>query len=342
MITLRTYIKTWLATALILKSTAIPTSTLTNQDDADTPLPLVIWHGLGDNYLADGIKSVGNLADKIHPGTYVYNIHIGDSANADQQATFFGNLTTQLEQVCADLASDPILSTAPAIDAIGFSQGGQFLRGYVERCNFPKVRNLVTFGSQHNGISEFQNCGATDWVCRGEEALLKGSTWSSFVQNRLIPAQYYRNPEDYENYLLHSNFLADINNERPLKNKTYAENLGGLENFVMYLFAEDTTVVPKESGWFAEVNGTDVTELRERTLYKEDWLGLKKLDEKGGLKFKTTEGGHMALSSGLLSDVFKEFLGPQVKNRKAQQAHKSSSGGEQIVMGAAYEWQHEL
>lgn len=314
------FLKACLASFFVIKATATRThlhySVAAVEDDDDTPLPLVIWHGLGDNYLADGIKSVGNLADTVHPGTYVYNIHIGDSASSDQQATFFGNLTQQLEQVCADLAADPILSTAPAIDAIGFSQGGQFLRAYVERCNFPQVRNLVTFGSQHNGISEFQNCGATDWVCRGEEALLKGSTWSSFVQNRLIPAQYYRNPLDFENYLLYSNFLADINNERVLKNQTYAENMKKLDNFVMYLFSEDTTVVPKESGWFYEVNGTDVTELRRRALYKEDWLGLKSLDERGALHFKTTEGGHMSLSSKLLSEVFKEFLGPKVMQQK--------------------------
>lgn len=112
----------------------------------------------------------------------------------------------------------------------------------------------------------------------------------------------------------------------------------------MYLFADDTTVVPKESGWFAEVNGTDVTGLRERSLYKEDWLGLKKLDENGGLKFKTTEGGHMALSSGLLSDVFKEFLGPEVKGGKHRKGQGGVSGfdGEQIVMGAEYKWQNEL
>lgn len=329
MITLSSILKAWLATTLIIQATAISTSRLNkaddnnDNDDEPTPLPLIIWHGLGDNYLADGIQSVGDLADQIHPGTYVYNIHLGDSATADQQATFFGNITLQLEKVCADLAADPILSTAPAVDALGFSQGGQFMRGFVERCNFPQVRNLVTFGSQHNGISEFQNCGPTDWVCRGEESLLKGSTWSAFVQSRLIPAQYYRNPMDYDNYLRHSNFLADINNERVLKNQTYIENMKKLENFVMYMFSEDTTVVPKESGWFTEVNGTKVTELRERTMYKEDWLGLKALDERGALQFKTTEGPHMSLSSRLLSEVFKKYLGPQAKAKKQKQKSQS-------------------
>ena len=30
-------------------------------------------------------------------------------------------------------------------------KGGQFLRAYVERCNKPRVYNLITYGAQHNG-----------------------------------------------------------------------------------------------------------------------------------------------------------------------------------------------
>ena len=125
-----------------------------------------------------------------------------------------------------------------------------------------------------------------------------------------MPAQYFRDPNQMESYLESSNFLADINNERALKNKTYKENLSKLERFVLYIFEDDETVIPKLSGWFAEVNGTEVTELRKRDIYKEDWIGLKALDEKGALIFKKTEGGHMQLSDELLKKVFKENFGP--------------------------------
>src|ERR1700733_4614471 len=160
--------------------------------DDDTPLPLVIWHGLGDRFDNDGLKDVATLANEVNPGTYVHIIKLADDGGSDRTASFFGNVTEQVEQVCEQLASDPILSTAPAIDALGFSQGGQFLRGYVERCNNPPVRNLVTFGSQHNGIAEFQACAPTDWLCKGAMALLRVNTWSNYVQSRLVPAQYYR------------------------------------------------------------------------------------------------------------------------------------------------------
>lgn len=286
------------------------------------PLPVVIWHGLGDSADAAGLKDVAALIESVNPGTFVRIISVGE-IGADRQASWFGNVTEQIQAVCTSLASDPILSTAPAIDAVGFSQGGQFLRGYIERCGHwaPKVRSLITFGGQHNGIAEFQSCkGPTDFICLGANALLKGSTvWSNFVQSRLVPAQYYRDNKDYENYLEHSNFLADINNERAVKNATYKENLSELENFVMVLFEDDTVVIPKESGWFAEVeldkdnNKRNVTKLQDRAIYKEDWLGLRTLDEKGALAFDTVKGGHMQLKDKDLKRLFKQYLGPVVE-----------------------------
>ncbi|KAL8672538.1 MAG: hypothetical protein Q9168_003005 [Polycauliona sp. 1 TL-2023] len=253
-----------------------------------------------------------HIAEKANPGTYTYFIRLDADPSSDRTATFLGNVTEQVDKVCRDLAAHRVLSKAPAINALGFSQGGQFLRAYVERCNSPPVQTLVTFGSQHNGISEFQNCGESDWVCQSWDGYLKRNTWSHFVQSRLVPAQYFRDPEDLEGYLENSNFLADINNERPHShNETYKENLKKLKNLVMYMFSEDTTVVPKESAWFADYNQTsdEITWLKDRNIYKEDWLGLKWLDEKKRLQFKIAEGGHMQLSEELLSDAFKRYFG---------------------------------
>lgn len=262
------------------------------------------------SYQADGLRSLESVINETIGPTYTYLIRLDEDASADRQATFLGNLTTQVEKVCEDLASHPILSKAPAVNALGFSQGGQFLRAYVERCNSPKVANLVTFGGQHNGISEFQNCASDDWLCRTWTGYLKSNTWGSFVQSYLIPAQYFRDPEDLESYLDYSNFLADINNEREAKNSTYKKNMENLESFAMYVFANDTTVVPKESGWFAEVNttSTEVTKLQDRPIYKEDWLGLKTLDRDGKLHFKTIVGAHMQFGEDLVADVAKEYF----------------------------------
>lgn len=295
--------------SLSLLTAALPASTSTSDLN---PLPLVIWHGLGDDYTRGGLKEIAALAESTNPGTYVHIIHIGDSASSDREATFLGNVTEQVSTVCTQLADDPILSTAPAVNAIGFSQGGQFLRAYVERCNSPPIRNLVTIGSQHNGIAAFQECSFGDIICLGAEAILKFGRWSSFVQSRFVPAQYFRDPSDLDAYLENSNFLADANNERAVKNASYKQNLGTLNRLAMYMFRDDTIVHPKESAWFAEVDVASgvVTPLRERAIYKEDWLGLKGLDEKGALEFGTLSGDHMQLDEGDMVDVFQKYFGP--------------------------------
>ena len=264
------------------------------------------------SYEAEGIRSVGDLADETNPGTFVYYVRLDEDAAADRTATFWGNLTIQIEKVCADLASHPVLSKAHAINGLGFSQGGQFLRAYVERCNVPPVANLVTFGSQHNGISDFQTCADNDWLCRTWDGFLKRNTWSDFVQSKLVPAQYYRNPNDLENYIKSSNFLADINNERRVKNSTYKKNMMKLEKFAMYMFKDDKTVVPKQSAWFGELDNETgaVIKLEDRKIYQEDWIGLRWLDERNRLEFPITPGEHMQLDSKVLIEAFQKYFSP--------------------------------
>ncbi|KAJ5588077.1 hypothetical protein N7537_010755 [Penicillium hordei] len=286
-------------------------------------LPLVIWHGLGDDFEREGLAEVAKLAESTNPGTYVHLIRLANDGSGDRSATFLGNVTEQIALVCEQLAADPILSTAPAINALGFSQGGQFLRGYIERCNSPPVHNLVTFGSQHNGISAFESCAWDNWFCKGAEQLLRSGRWTSFAQSRVVPAQYFRDPEELESYLEHSNFLADINNERAVKNEKYKKNLASLNRFAMFMFEEDTVAVPKESALFSEVNVTsgEVTPLHERPIYKEDWLGLKQLDEQGKLDFNTAPGQHMHLSQKTLSKAFSQYFAPLEK-----EPHPSAPG----------------
>ena len=268
------------------------------------------------SYDSEGMNSIAAYLNASIGPTYTYNVRLDPDPSSDRSATFFGNITEQVSTACALIAAEPILSSAPMVNAIGFSQGGQFMRAYVEKCNKPPVMNLVTFGSQHNGISDFQNCDQSSLnplICAAWDGILKSQTWTTFVQSRLVPAQYYRDPEDLENYLEYSNWLADVNNEREVKNGTYKANLGRLRKFWMYMFSEDTTVVPKESAWFDDVVGKGeeavITKLRDRDLFKEDWIGLKRLDEKGALEFKVAEGGHMRITDELLDDVFKMMYG---------------------------------
>ncbi len=82
-------------------------------------------------------------------------------------------------------------------------------------------------------------------------AVLKGDAWSratSFPRNTITTRP------STSKYLEHSSFLAHINNERTAKNAEHKMNIIQLENFVMYTFEDDTTVIPKETAWFEEAN----------------------------------------------------------------------------------------
>ena len=77
-----TNILSLLAAFNLVSSSVIATSRKTD-DDNDTPLPLVIWHGLGDNFQADGLKDVASLAEEVNEGTLTYIIRLGDDASAE-------------------------------------------------------------------------------------------------------------------------------------------------------------------------------------------------------------------------------------------------------------------
>ena len=97
---------------------------------------------------------------------------------------------------------------------------------------------------------------------------------------------------------MRSTFIGEINNENPLKfNPKYAENLAKLEHFVLVMFDEDATVIPKESQHFEfykPFQAYDIEPLRENRIYTEDRIGLRALDEAGKLIFINVPGaGHV-------------------------------------------------
>jgi len=62
-----------------------PESHILNSDHSEQ-IPLIIWHGLGDTYDADGLKQIAELATSINPGTFVYPIRLSNDSSADRKA----------------------------------------------------------------------------------------------------------------------------------------------------------------------------------------------------------------------------------------------------------------
>eukprot|EP00882_Tetradesmus_deserticola_P001826 GHRQ01001959.1.p1 GENE.GHRQ01001959.1~~GHRQ01001959.1.p1 ORF type:complete len:335 (+),score=139.67 GHRQ01001959.1:114-1118(+) len=269
------------------------------QGDNGAPLPVVLWHGMGDSCCSLG--SMGSIKQLVEDklGVFVHSIATGPGEYQDALSSFYSNMNQQVAHVCGELAAMHELKGG--FNMVGFSQGGQFLRAVVQRCGhtLPPVHSLITLGGQHQGVANTPGCsvdltGAAARACTAMQLLLARGAYAPWVRENIVQAQYFKDPLQLGAYLRYNIFLPDINNERAVKNSNYADNLAALQRLVLFRFDHDTTVVPRDSAWFSFWDGAEtVVPLREQPLYTEDWLGLQRLDKAGGLIFESAPGEHM-------------------------------------------------
>jgi len=259
-------------------------------------LPVVMWHGMGDtccNPLSLG--RIQKLIETHIPGIYVHSLRIGSNVEFDALNSFFMNSNRQVDYANKLITEDPKL--AGGFNAIGFSQGSQFLRAYIQRHNTPRISRLISIGGQHQGVYGFPRCpGENFTLCDYARKLLTLGAYNPLVQDNLAQANYWKDPFKLDEYLKYSKFLSDINNELPNKNATYKANLKTLDALVLVKFTRDGMVQPIESEWFGTYKpGQDkeVLKLAETDLYKEDWLGLKELDSAKKISFLEVDGDHL-------------------------------------------------
>lgn len=294
---------------LKLITEALGVNTLLQSHATNELRPVVFWHGMGDTYNSSAMQRVFSAIHSTKPDLFIYSIYIEEDESKDQQASLIGNSNHEVDIACSQLQSLPELQNTQ-FDFIGFSQGGVFARAAIERCALD-VHTLITFGSPHAGISDLPRCNDSDWLCKRKNALLKRQVWKKSVQNSIIAAQYFIDPLDYDSYLENSIFLADVNNEREDKNKTYIENLVTLQKLVLVMFDQDETVVPKESAWFYDqdkANGNTI-EFENTEFYKQDLVGLKNLYDKDKIEFLTIDDRHMAIDDDFLKKITERYLG---------------------------------
>ncbi|XP_002061149.3 palmitoyl-protein thioesterase 1 [Drosophila willistoni] len=261
-----------------------------------TVLPVVLWHGMGDTCcLPFSLGSIKKLIEEQTNGTYVYSLKIGGNIVLDYESGFFIHPNKQVDYACKRLAQDKRL--ANGYNAIGFSQGGQFLRAVAQRCPEPPMRTLISLGGQHQGVFGLPKCPTLSTsTCESISKLLNVAAYEDWVQDELVQATYWHDPWHQNRYRTKSSFLADINNEL-LINKGYSENINKLRRFVMVKFLNDTIVQPKESQWFQfYIPGQDrlIQPLNETKVYQD--LGLDLMHEQGKLQYLSTEGDHLAIS----------------------------------------------
>jgi len=282
-------------------------------DHDESPLPVVIWHGMGDNCCHSWSMGYVQqlLEDSLGNGSYVRSLMIGDSPGEDTVNGFFKPVNEQVEEVCQMIGSDPELKDG--YNAIGFSQGGQFLRAVAQRC--PQgMRKLISVGGQHQGVYGLPKCfGDNHLVCDYARRLLNYGAYISWIQNTLVQAEYWHDPLDEETYRKKSIFLADINNEKPdHHNQTYFDNLTKLEKLVLIKFESDSVVDPRGTEWFDFYHPGQAKTMQpynETELYLQDKIGLRTLDQSGRLDLISLPGDHLQISEDFIRNVLvKNYL----------------------------------
>jgi len=278
---------------------------------ATKPTPIVLWHGMGDSCCNPfSMGYVKKLLQQKIPGVYVHSLMIGENVVQDTENGFFLKINEQIELACSAIRNNSRL--ANGFHAVGFSQGGLFLRGLVQRCGGIKVNSLVSIGGPQQGVYGLPHClGEEHTLCDYVRRLLNYGAYTGWVQRLLVQAQYWHDPLAEQEYVDSSLFLADINNQGPVKNQMYVENLHKVNKFLLVKFSRDTMVDPKGSEWFSWFDPEDMKRMRpfnETRLYTEDWIGLKRLDEANKLFFMEVSGDHLQLDEQSFDTIINQFL----------------------------------
>ena len=77
-----------------------------------------------------------------------------------------------------------------------------------------------------------------------------------------------------------------------------------VEKMVLVMFTKDTMIIPKETAWFEHYYNTDIVEKLEYSVfYKEDFIGIRYLNEAGRINFAEIEGDHLQFSYEDLDEI---------------------------------------
>ncbi|KAI6237160.1 Palmitoyl-protein hydrolase 1 [Aphelenchoides besseyi] len=250
-------------------------------------------HGMGDSCCNP--LSMGRIRKLIRTngpdGIYVRNLMLGSNIFSDMEHGYLANMNKLVDDACEQIQSDDNLKDG--YHALGFSQGGLFVRALAQRCTNPPVKGIVSIGGPQSGIYGFPYCLGDEGLCNTVRRMLN------------IGAYYWHDPFQLDDYKDKSIFLADINCERACNQTQYKANLLRLKYLALVQFTKDEMVVPKESEWFGffpENNSTHVVPMNETDFYKKDVLGLKTLNESGRLHLLSVDGNHLQIGEQYFID----------------------------------------
>jgi palmitoyl-protein thioesterase len=190
----------------------------------------------------------------------------------------FKPMSWQLDRLTEAINSIDYLRDYP-FHLIGFSQGGLLARAFAETSEKQRVKTLLTFGTPHMGVYYYSD----------EEI------YSPFHQSHLSYSNYWKDPYMFPLYLKNSTFLPSINGEIES-----GLNLNDkVDDFVMVWSPKDEVIRPIESGKyeFYDINTESVVPFLDSNMFKNDYIGIRKMFEENRVHFVETDCAHKEYKS---------------------------------------------
>ncbi|CAL6099635.1 Palmitoyl-protein_thioesterase [Hexamita inflata] len=283
-----------------------------SQNDRDVPLVLIHGFGADETVFDELILNI----KKNFPERTVLAPHI--------LFGFFSSIfcgLTRYTRVTATKIQE--ITNAECIDVIGHSQGGLVARAYIQLYSgekgHPRVRNFISLAGAQGGFYCGDNCpdfGSTfnKWMKAAQKAM-----YSNFLQVRVTPAGFWRDPYKYSKYQKQCGVLAKINGECLGQTEGAGKaNMLKLSKYYNMYSAIDEILLPSTSGNFAmyEPETGNILELEQNPIYTEDRIGLKQLKTQGKLVQCRRDIYHMDFIFS--QEYYEQFIFKLLSNKAEQ------------------------
>ncbi len=274
--------------------------------------PIALFHGILDDCNSNFMKDIKRILQK-YLNTKVHCVEIGNG----YWDSILMNLEKQSQIACTNIKK--IKDFEGKFNILGVSQGTLIGRHVIEKCNMKgKVQNYVSFMGPQMGVSAIPTlkCGV---VCEGLNFLVSNYNYANpQLIDRLGPASYWKYRFHYDQYMKHNTYLKDLNNEGPKKNANYKKRIISLNKMLLVKGSLDTIISPRESSWFEfyDQTGLRIVPLKQSDFYKNDYLGIKALDQKNKLKFVSFNKEHVEYTEKEFAIHIIPFLKDDGSNKK--------------------------